>query len=76
MRLWVPVDKTKMGGHIVAKRNAVNWLPPEDIGQWRLATKRERVWYEVNHARFGYLDLTVVLVLWIIVRIVVFGDKP
>ena len=59
MRLWKPVDGSKQGGYI--QDNTTDFTPP--FGEWRLATTAERIWWEINHSRFGFLDLAVMVVI-------------
>jgi hypothetical protein len=50
MRLWVPVDQSKMKGSI---SEPGTYKP--DPKTWRLATKRERLRYEVTRPRYSLL---------------------
>ena len=61
MRLWVPVDKSKWKGSISAHED---YHP--DPKTWRLATKREKLRWEVTRPRYSLASGPA---LWLLVAI-------
>ena len=61
MRLWVPVDQTKIKGSI----SAVEGYSP-DPKTWRLATRGEKLRWEITRPRYSYVEFVIV---WVLVSI-------
>ena len=51
MRLWVPIDQSKMNGSISATGDYV-----PDPERWRPATRREKLRYEVTRPRYSLVS--------------------
>ena len=65
MRLWMPVDQTKTKGSISITNS--NFAP--DTKTWRLATRGEKLRWEVTRPRFSLFSLASGPGLWLLVAI-------